>query len=113
MNCECIYYKKGATTDELLELAKFVQRGSNVMERYPCAISVITEDTDCCDDYDCWGKKKTIPAGSVVLFVAGKLHYQVPIHMGKRNIFRPWYPVSHDIKFYDLKTDFEGSETNG
>ena len=42
-------------------------------------------------------------------FVGGKLHHMTEIHIGKR-VYRPWFPVRHDIKFTDIVTDFEQSE---
>ena len=62
MNCECIYYRKGATREDLLRLAEFIQRTSGTIERYPAALSVITENIKCTPDYDGFGRKVTIPA---------------------------------------------------
>ena len=114
MNCECIYYRKGATMEDLLKLAAFVKKTGAIMERYPCAISVMDEKTLVCEDYDGWGNATTIPSGSMVLFVGGKYAYQVPIHLyddsgdrRKCRIFKSWYPINRDIKFHDIKTDFE------
>ena len=71
------------------------------------------ENTRVCEEY-LGGKEITIPAGSMVLFVGGKYAYQVPLHLyddsGDRRrckIFKPWYPIYHDIKFRDIKTDFD------
>lgn len=108
MNCECIYYRKGATREDLLRLAKFIQHGSKVIERYPTALSVVTEDIKCTPDYDGWGRKVTIPAGSEVLFVGGKLHHMVDIFAdNNKHKFRALHPVERDIKFEDIITEFE------
>ena len=108
MNCECIYYRKGATREDLMRLAKFVQHGSEAIERYPAALSVITEDTKCAPDYDGFGRKVTIPAGSEVLFVQGKLHYMVDIYAdNNKHKFRALFPIERDIKFEDIITEFE------
>ena len=106
MNCECIYYSKGATMEDLERFTKAVKYTERWIERYPTAISKMDEATLCCEDYDGWGKSNTIPAGSLVAFVGGKLHHMTEIHIGKR-VYRPWFPVRHDIKFTDIVTDFE------
>ena len=103
MNCECVYYSKSATRSDLLELAKFIEDGSKVMERYPVSLSVITKRVKCFDDYDGWGKSKTIPAGSEVLFVGGKYSYMVDIcNVGKdRKTFCALFPDRRVVDFFE------------
>lgn len=104
MNCECIYYSKGAKIENYLELSEEIKRRGQHVELYPCAISRMEESTPAFDDYDGWGKRISIPKWSSVLFVQGKYHYMMPIRIGHR-VFRPWFPESEpiydDIKVFD------------
>ena len=113
MNCECIYYKKGATQDELLLLANAMECVSLRfgVEKNPVAISIITKDTVCTDDYDGFGKRKTIPQGSVVLFVHGKLHNMSEVYTENskgaytRKLI-PLFPVERDEDFFEDIIDY-------
>ena len=108
MNCECIYYRKGATKEDLLRLAEAIEACHERfgIEKYPTAISVMIADTKCAEDYDGFGKKKTIPEGSMVLFVGGKLHHMSETYIGKSK-YIPLFPVDHaDVHFKDIQTEF-------
>ena len=108
MNCECIYYRKGATKEDLLRLAESIEACHERfgIEKYPTALSVMTADTKCADDYDGFGKKKTIPEGSLVLFVGGKLHHMSETYIGKSK-YIPLFPVDYaDAHFEDIQTEF-------
>lgn len=102
MNCECIYYSKGATVDDLRVLSEKVKEMGRIVEIYPCAISRMEESAKCNDDYDGWGRTMNIPKYSAVLFVGGKLHYMNPIRIGRR-VFNPWHPMDDPV-FADLET---------
>lgn len=108
MNCECIYYSKNTGKDKYYRnhfcgLAGDIFRMDCELE--PVSLSVITEDVKCYKDYYDYGETVTIPAGSEVLFVAGKYHYMTPIRVGKR-VFHPYFPVDHEVQFEDVE-DFE------
>lgn len=108
MNCECIYYRKGATREDLLRLANAIESCYERwgFEKYPTALSVITKDIKCSDDYDGFGRKKTIPVGSEVLFVGGKLHYMCEVYIETKK-YLPWFPIKHDMDFFeDIQTEF-------
>ena len=100
MNCECIYYNRNAPKDDLFALAKEVQRRETFCEIYPCAISRITEKTECLKEY-MGGKKLNIPENSEVLFVGGKYAYMVDIKVNGKT-FRPWFPADFDVHFEDI-----------
>ena len=102
MNCECIYYSKGATRDDLLRLADEIKKAGQYVEIYPLAISRMDERCKCYDDYDGWGQSKTIPKYVAVLFVGGKYHYMNSVRVGHR-VFKPWFPDEEPI-FTDLHT---------
>lgn len=103
MNCECIYYSRGASRQDYIALAEKVKRMSEDIELYPTAISVMNEKTRCCEEYDGWGKTIDIPKGKEVLFVGGKLHYMNDIRNGGRT-FHAWHPMEYDISFTDVET---------
>lgn len=103
MNCECIYYARGASRQDYIALAKRIERMSEEIEFYPTAISVMNQKTECCENYDGWGKTTSIPKGKEVLFVGGKLVYMHDIRNGGL-IFHAWHPVEHDIDFTDVET---------
>lgn len=106
MNCECIYYSKGASEEDLLRLAERINKIGECVELYPCAVSRIDEDCKCFDDYDGWGKCKYIPKDSLVLFVGGKYHNMTAVRVGNRT-FKPWFPgFDNEPIFTDLQTDF-------
>lgn len=102
MNCECIYYSKGATIENYLALAEEIKERGQYVELYPCAISRMEERTPAYDDYDGWGKRTCIPKWSAVLFVQGKYHNMFPVRIGHR-VFRPWFPESEPV-FADILT---------
>ena len=99
MNCECIYYRKGATKEELLVLADDINRLS--VELDPVAISIMKAKTEVATDYDAWEKPFNIPENSLVLFVYGKYHYMVNKHVG-RKVFKACFPTDYDIEFEDI-----------
>ena len=105
MNCECIYYNKTATEQEIEELAKAVEKQGKYCEIYPCALSVMSKAARCCEGYDGWGRGITIPAGAKVLFVGGKLHNMEPFRVGRKT-FLPWFPARdpNNVQFEDIKT---------
>ena len=104
MNCECVYYNKNATRENLENLAKWIEQKGELCEIYPCAISKITEDTYCTGDYDGYGKEKCIPENAEVLFVGGKLHYMTPAKVDGIS-YKPLFPqVTH--KFFEDIVEF-------
>ena len=107
MNCECIYYNRNATEDDLLHLAQEIHRRGLYVELYPCALSRMLEKTECFSDYDGWGKSINLPKNSKVLFVGGKYAYMVAITIDGKT-FRPWFPAEHDIEFEDVRLFTEG-----
>ena len=102
MNCECIYYSKGASQDDLLLLANEIKKIGEQVELYPVAISRLDETCKCCDDYDGWGECKHLPRYEAVLFVGGKYAYMNKVRVGRR-VFRAWFPKEEPI-FTDLHT---------
>jgi len=103
MNCECMYYRKGATKDELLQLVKEVKWIGKFNELYPVALSQIDKKCKAYVDYDDMdlnnAKYKTISAGSLVLFAAGKYQYMYPIYIGHKK-YTPMF--TNEVKFTDL-----------
>ena len=108
MNCECIYYRKNATQEELLRLAHAMECCSRRfgIEKNPVAISTITKATVCADDYDGFGKRKTIPQGSVVLFVQGKLHNMCDTYGEGNKKFSALFPVEREGGFFEDIIDY-------
>lgn len=102
MNCECIYYSKYATKEDLAVLAQRVKEIGEEVELYPLAISRIDEKLKVCEDYNGWGKTMNIQKWSAVLFVGGKLHNMNPIRIGHR-VYKPWHPMEEPY-FTDLQT---------
>lgn len=115
MNCECIYFRKGAKKEELLRIGNAMECVSKRwgLEKNPVAISVITKDIVCAPNYDGSGKLKTISKGSVVLFVQGKVAYMCDVYgqakNGKYNRrFYGVFPVQHEDDFFeDIVTEDE------
>ena len=106
MNCECIYYNRNASEEDLLALAREVHRRGLSVEIYPCALSRMTERTECLKEY-MGGKSLNIPKDSKVLFVGGKYAYMVDIKVNDKT-FRPWFPVDYEIHFEDIRLFTEG-----
>ena len=100
MNCECIYYKKDATKEDLMELAKKVE--SFDCELDPAAVSIMTAKTEVTTDYDHFRKSFNIPKDSMVLFVYGKLHYMSNIRMGNKT-YKACFPTDYHIEFTDIE----------
>ena len=104
MNCECMYYCKDASQDELLRLADVIKEFGKTHELYPAAISRIDEKCKSYYDYDSiWeqcGKSVNVPKDSLVLFVYGKYHYMTNKRIGGKT-FKPLFPDS-PVKFTDL-----------
>ena len=101
MNCECVYYDKNATRENLENLAKRIKDKGTRCEIYPCAISKVTEETYCTRDYDGYAEEEFIPENSEVLFVGGKLHYMTPTKVDGI-LYKPLFPqVTHQF-FEDI-----------
>lgn len=103
MNCECIYYSKGAKTEDYEALAQKIKSDAKVygQEIAPVAISRMDEKIRVCDDYNGWGSYKSISKYSAVLFVQGKLHYMYDYRIGHR-VFKALHPMETPI-FTDIK----------
>lgn len=102
MNCECIYYNKKATRENLMNLAKVIAKKGEECEIDPVTISVITKDTRACDDYDGYGRTTTIRKGTEVLFVYGKYHYMTKQIEVDGITFRSYYPMECEDFFEDV-----------
>ena len=106
MNCECVYYSKNATREELMKVAEVVREWEKECEIYPVALSKITKATKMYPDIDHWGRGATVSAESEVLFVAGKLHYMLPVRVG-RKVFLPRFPEWEAEDFFEDIESFE------
>ena len=103
MNCECIYYSKGAKIEDYETLAQKINADAKAYEYeiYPVAISRMDEKVCVCDDVNGWSDFRNIPKYSAVLFVQGKLHYMDDYRIGHR-VFKALHPMETPI-FTDIK----------
>ena len=108
MNCECIYYRKNATQEDLLRLAHAMECVSRRfgIDKNPVAISKITKTIWCTEDYDGFGRRKSIPEGSIVLFVDGKLHNMCETYGGGNKKYIALFPVEHEGGFFEDIIDY-------
>ena len=103
MNCECIYYSKDATEEELMVLADKIKALD--CEYEPVSIAVVNAKTEVTTDYDHWKKPFNVPEKSLVLFVYGKYHYMVNRKVDGKT-YKPCFPTDYDFDFTDIK-EFE------
>ena len=85
MNCECVFVSKTDRNDQarLEALARWLAPLEDEIELYPVALSRITRDipsysmhhSDVRVIMNGAGRKTTLRAGNLVLFVQGKYHY--------------------------------------
>ena len=107
MNCECIYYSKDATEEELMVLAEKINNLDCDIE--PVSIAVVNDKTKVIPDYDGYGKPFYMPEKSLVLFVYGKYHYMNNFKVGNKTFkscFLPAYEFGKsvtDFPFEDIK----------
>lgn len=110
MNCECIYYSKGATEENLINLAQGIYNLDE--DFYPVSISRIIGDTNVSVHIYGKARKTIIPDGSLVLFAAGKYHNMDSFMLGRRSFYR-WFPLNpSSLKFEDIIIfDYKDSKT--
>lgn len=100
MNCECIYYGKDATEDELMVLADKINALECELE--PVTIAIVENKTKVTPDYDGWKRPFNVPEKSLVLFVCGKYHYMNNFRVGDKT-FKSCFPMDYDFEFTDIK----------
>lgn len=100
MNCECIYYAKDATEEELMVLADKINALDCELE--PVSIAIVNNKTKVTADYDGWKKPFNVQEKALVLFVYGKYHYMRNMKINNKT-FKSCFPMDRDFEFTDIK----------